>query len=1063
MLVAPTPPEEAERLRALDDYGILDTPPEPVFDELAALAARICDTPISLVTLIDRNRQWFKAHHGFAPTETPRDGSFGAHVLGDPDRLLLVPDATRDPRFLNNPQVVGEPGIRFYAGVPLGTPEGYVIGSLCVIDRQPRTLGSAEQAALGVLGRQVMAQLKLRRSLNATNLHLARLENSQRIAGLGDWEYDFARRRLHWSDEVYRILGIGPRDSPPDAETFYRLVHPADRAFVRQTKKKTSVGFCGVDFEHRIIRPDGKVRHLHQITEMVLDVHGGPARESGTVQDITERKLSEEALHESEERYRLIFERNPSPVWVFDDATSAFLAVNDAVLALYGYSRKEMLRMKVTQVRPPEMLLDSLEPFESSAPGSSRFRADGRFHHRKKDGTIIQVDVFAHGVDFAGRPARLELGVDVTESERAAAALRASEARFRALSESAPIGIFECDEAGRVIYNNPALTALWGRPAAEILGCGWGGNIHPDDRAATSASWARAAAAGSTWDQESRLLRPDNSVRWVRTLIAPGKAARGRVTGFVGTVEDITARQQALTALRESEERFKFVTRAVSDVVWDWNFTANTFWWNDGFLTTFGFAAGEVAPSVEFWTGRIHPDERARVVKSVHQLIETGAESWSADYRFQRKDGSYAFVHDRGHILRDAAGRGVRMVGGMSDLTEQKKTEAQYLRAQRMESIGTLAGGIAHDLNNVLAPILMSIELLRGEEVDEARRQRILDIIDVSSRRGADLVHQVLSFAKGLDGPRVAVRLRRVIEDLERVISQTFPRSIAIAVNAPPDLWSIIGNASQIHQLLLNLAVNARDAMPHGGKLTLSAANITVDSQFAGTSPGAKAGTYLLLQVIDTGQGIPPEVRERIFEPFFTTKELGKGTGLGLATVHTVVRSHGGFLNVESEMGRGTTFNIYLPANPVIELPDSAHPIAAVLPRGRDELILVVDDESSIREITQQTLETFGYRVVTAADGAEAVALYARRGSEIAMVITDMMMPIMDGPAAIQVLNRINPAVKIIAASGNDARDGVAKARSAGVMDLLRKPYTAATLLKLVRSVLDRPPSGPDG
>jgi PAS domain S-box-containing protein len=891
--------------------------------------------------------------------------------------------------------------------------------------------------------------------------NFVRLENSQRIAGLGDWECDSAHHHMVWSEGLYRLLGVSRKDAPPNAETLGRLVHPDDLAFVQEVKKAAAAGSRRVDFEHRLIRPDGEVRHIHQITETVLDDQGRPVRESGTMQDITERKLTEEALRQSEERYRMMFERNPTPVWVFDHATFAFLAVNDAAIALYGYSRKEFLRMTVLEIRTSDVVPSSLE---RTVAAHAQSRAPGRTQHRKKDGTIFPVDILTHEIEFAGQPARLVLVVDMTETERAAAALRTSEARFRALSESAPLGIFECDAAGRVVYSNPALIALTGRPAGDSLGRGWEENIHPEDRAAMSAGWARAAAEGSAWDKELRLLRPDGSVRWVHTLTAPGKDAEGRITGFVGTVEDITERRVTEVAMLESEERFKFVARAVSDVVWDWNLSANTLWWNDGFLTTFGFVAGEIEPSVEAWTSRIHPDERSRVVDSIHRAIDAGTELWNAEYRFQRKDGSYAFVQDRGYILRTAAGKAVRMVGGMRDLTEQKKMEAQYLRALRMESIGTLAGGIAHDLNNVLTPIMMAIELLKLNLGNDPRRIKILDTIEVNSRRGADLVRQVLSFARGLYGQRVAIRLRPLINELKGIISETFPRNIRIVSDVPADLWPIAGDPTQIHQVLLNLAVNARDAMPHGGTLTLAAANLTIDAQYAGTSQGsktgrgqeAKAGPHVLLQVTDTGVGIPPEVRERIFEPFFTTKELGHGTGIGLATVHTIVKSHGGFLNVESEVGLGTTFKIFLPADPTLRA-DKPEPAPAELPRGRDELVLAVDDEFSIRDITKQTLEAFGYRVITANDGAEAVALYAKHVREIAVVLTDMMMPIMDGAATIQVLMRINPAVKIIAASGVDSGDTVAKATNAGVKHFLPKPYTAETLLKLLREVIDQP------
>jgi PAS domain S-box-containing protein len=891
-----------------------------------------------------------------------------------------------------------------------------------------------------------------------TQLTESRLETSQRIAGLGDWEYDFTDHRLLWSEEVYRILGLSRNEVAPDSAIFYRQVHPDDLERVHREKKAAADGAPRVDFEHRLIGADGQVRHIHQITSTTRDAAGRPLMESGTLQDITERKVAE-------------------------------------------------------------------------------------------------------------------------------AALRRSEERFRALSESAPLGIFELDATGGCIYHNPAMVVLSGRSLAENLGQGWKQNVHPEDRAAMSAGWTRAVMEGKSWEQEQRLLRPDGTIRWVHTLAAPNKDSAGRITGFVGMVEDITARRQAeeelrektalleaqidssmdgilivnpqgrrlqqnerynalmkipweiasgrddvqmrdyvlsqvrepaavlervlhlyahpreasreeielldgtvldrysspilskegrnygriwafrdITAnkaadlaLRESEERFKFVARAVSDAVWDWNVTANTVWWNEGFFTAFGFAPGEIAPSFETWNGRIHPEDRGRVVESIRAAIAGTTEAWSADYRFERKDGSFASVVDHGYLLRDAAGRAVRMVGGLRDLTEQKKMEEQYLRAQRMDSIGTLAGGIAHDLNNVLAPILMSIELLKLGGVPESGRTKILDTIHVSCRRGADLVRQVMSFARGADGQRVPIRLRHLVGELEAIISETFPRNLTITIALADSLWPVMGDPTQIHQILLNLTVNARDAMPAGGELRVSASNLLLDAHYAGMSGDAKPGSYVLLEVSDTGTGIPPEVRDRIFEPFYTTKEIGKGTGLGLATVHTIVRSHGGFITVESEVGRGSTFRVYLPADPGLRAGEALPAAVVELPRGHDELVLVVDDEFSIREIMKQTLEAFGYRVIIASDGAEAVALFAMETEKISLVITDMMMPVMDGAAAIRALIALAPDLRLIAASGIESGQNVDKAASAGVTDFLVKPFNAEKLLRLVREVLDRP------
>ena len=631
-----------------------------------------------------------------------------------------------------------------------------------------------------------------------------------------------------------------------------------------------------------------------------------------------------------------------------------------------------------------------------------------------------------------------------------------SELRYRRLFEAAKDGILLVDpDTCRIVDVNPYLVRLLGYTYEEVVGKELFEIGLLKDEAASQDAFRELQANGYIRYDDLPLESKDGrrlDVEFVSNLYQEGDQQIIQCN-----IRDISARKRASAALCESEERFKLVVRAVSDVVWDWNLMTGKRWWSDGFMSTFGYVADEIEPGSISWIKHIHPDERARVLDGIQQSISGDEESWTAEYRFQRKDGGYAFVQDRGFILRNAAGKGVRMVGGMRDLTEQKLLEAQYLRAQRMESIGTLAGGIAHDLNNVLNPIMIAIELIKTDTGGGPQRGKILDIIDTSCQRGADLVRQVLSFARGLDGQQVAIRLGHLIGDLEKVICETFPRNIKIVIQVPDELWPVSGDPTQLHQVLLNLTLNARDAMPHGGTLTLSASNLTLDAQYVSTCREAKPGPHVLLEVHDTGHGIPPEVRERIFEPFFTTKELGQGTGLGLATVCTIVKNHGGFLNVESEVGQGTTFKILLPASHDLRTAESASPFSAELPRGRDELVLVVDDEPPIRLITQKTLETFGYRVLTAANGVEAVALYAKQPQEIALVLTDMMMPVMDGAATIQALMAINPFAKIIATSGMDWRAILAKAPHVRVTDFLAKPYTAQTLLRRVRKVLDRP------
>ncbi len=437
-------------------------------------------------------------------------------------------------------------------------------------------------------------------------------------------------------------------------------------------------------------------------------------------------------------------------------------------------------------------------------------------------------------------------------------------------------------------------------------------------------------------------------------------------------------------------------------------------------------------------------------IEADRAVRETG--EWNGEIKQRAQDQSEVTLNARWTLIREADGQPRSILSIDTDITEQKKIEAQFLRAQRMESIGTLAGGIAHDLNNALSPIMMALEVLSLRFTDP-RSAELLSLLQTSAQHGADMVRQVLSFARGIEGQRMVVQVSHLIEEIEKIANDTFLKHIRVETLVSDELWTVVGDPTQIHQVLLNLCVNARDAMPGGGTLTLSAANRQIDAQYAALNLEAKPGPYICIKIEDSGSGMQAAVMEKIFDPFFTTKEVGLGTGLGLSTSLAIVRSHGGFIRVYSEPGAGTTFKVYLPAQSEFTA-ETAAKIASELPRGHGELILVVDDEAAVRVITQATLETFGYKVLLASDGAEAVALYATRKAEIAAVITDMTMPVMDGPATIQVLKKIDPGVRIIAASGLTISVEVARACGLDVRHFLPKPYTAETLLRVLRQIL---------
>jgi hypothetical protein len=389
------------------------------------------------------------------------------------------------------------------------------------------------------------------------------------------------------------------------------------------------------------------------------------------------------------------------------------------------------------------------------------------------------------------------------------------------------------------------------------------------------------------------------------------------------------------------------------------------------------------------------------------------------------------------------------LVAVVRNVSERKEMESRFFRAQRMEAIGSLASGIAHDINNILVPILMSAPLLRMGLTEE-ETVMTLDSIESSAKRGSELVKQLLTFGRGVEGARLVIRPDLLVREMASIARQTFPKNIKVVESAPETLPPIIGDSTQLHQVLLNLGVNARDAMPQGGQLTIAASEVVLDADEARATPGARAGPYVMIRVSDTGMGIPPDIINKIFDPFFTTKKSGEGTGLGLSTVIGIVKSHGGVISVNSNVGAGTTFEVLLPASQAGSGATAPGRLAAA-PRGKGELIMVVDDEENIRLVVRDLLVRYGYKVVTASNGTEAVAEYARRRNEIQVVITDLDMPVMSGVELIKEIKRINPSAAVIVSSGIASMKGMehrhAELERLGVEHVLKKPYPVEEVL----------------
>jgi PAS domain S-box-containing protein len=545
------------------------------------------------------------------------------------------------------------------------------------------------------------------------------------------------------------------------------------------------------------------------------------------------------------------------------------------------------------------------------------------------------------------------------------------------------------------------------------------------------------------WKGELKNRAKDHSIYWVDTTIVPFLNDKGKPYQYVAIRNDITERKRAEEQLLEQATLLDNAQDAILVRDLDDKFL----FWNKSAERIYGWRAAEVIG--RDLKGTIYKNSLAQFDDAKRATVGNG--EWRGELRQVTRDGKDIVVESRWTLVRDDRGEPKSVLVINTDVTDKKKIEAQFLRAQRMESIGTLASGIAHDFNNLLSPILMSIQLLKAKFPDEDG-QRLLAMLQVSAERGASLVKQVLSFARGVEGERITLQPGHLIKEIFKILKDTLPKSIEVEFEGGEDLSVVAGDATQLHQVVMNFCVNARDAMPDGGKLIIKADNIEIDDNYARMNLEAKAGRFVVVTVADNGVGIPAANIHKIFEPFFTTKDQGKGTGLGLSTALGIVKGHGGFINVYSEAGRGTQFKIYLPAadTPFSVLPESSRS----LPVGHGELILVVDDEIAIREITKVTLETYGYRALTAADGTEAVALYAQHKDEIRVVLTDLMMPYMDGPATIRALRKMNPQIKIIASSGLAENVRAVEAGHIGVETFLPKPYTAEKLLSALAEII---------
>jgi PAS domain S-box-containing protein len=685
-----------------------------------------------------------------------------------------------------------------------------------------------------------------------------------------------------------------------------------------------------------------------------------------------------------------------------------------------------------------------------------RYLVEHRIVHRSGEVRHVREAGCVFFDEASRRPTKLVGTVhDITEERRADAALREAHALLHHLVSRSPTVIYQLKVTGAEIHPHfisENVRALTGFTAGESLDAAWWrSHLHPADHALAMASMEEVREAGVS-RIEYRVRHRDGRYLWLedRKRLMPGLTAGERE--IVGGWTDITARKQAEEVARETEERFRQVVENIREVFWMTDVGKNVLLYvSPGFETIWGRPCQSLYASAQTWVESIHAEDRQRVVAATARQIQG---TYDETYRIVRPDGAVRWIRDRAYPIASSDGTVRRVVGVAEDVTGEREMEAKFLRAQRLEAIGTLSSGLAHDLNNILAPMLMATGLLRGQ-LSDPRGRELLAMIESGAQRGASIISQLLTFSRGIEGARVTVQWRHLIREIIAIARETFPRNIAISEKLPRDLQPVSADATQLHQVLLNLCVNARDAMPDGGRLTLGAENVELTAANLPLHPDAKPGAYVRVTVADTGVGIPPDIIERIFDPFFTTKGLGKGTGLGLSTALGIVKSHGGFITVESLPEPGTKFHVYLPAE--IGGPG---PCAAGVPpapaRGQGELLLFVDDEEAICRATASALDQWNYRVISALDGRAGLALFEKHRADVRLVITDLMMPVMSGQKMIEAMRALDPQLNVIATTGLEPGERRAELRALGVREILMKPYEAPALLHAIAAALQR-------
>ena len=753
-----------------------------------------------------------------------------------------------------------------------------------------------------------------------------------------------------------------------------------------------------------------------------------------------DRQRSEVLLRESEQRYRSVVDASNDAI-VSINSTGVITGWDGAAEKLFNYTAADILGQQATRLLDPvehHRLFAELKRIEASGALSIA----GKLRNltgRRKDGSLFPAELLAATWQMGGITYHTATIRDITQRMQTEEALRESERKSHALFNNSQVGMFRTRLDGSELLDmNDKFLTIYGRTRAEMQS--QPSVAHWADPKEREEMVRRLKAEGCVMDFGCRMLHKSGEVRTCVTSVRlfPDE-------GFLeGSVLDITERTRTEAALEVQSTALEAAANAI--VITDSKGVIQFV--NRAFATMTGYTAEEAIgknPRELVKSGFHDPEFYHQIWMSI-----LAGSVWKGEIVNRRKDGSTYTEEMTITPVRTRAGVISHFIAIKEDITARKQAEEMMMRAQRLESLGMLASGIAHDLNNMLAPIIFTGPLLR-ESLSAPRDLKLLDTLERSAERGAGLVRQILSFAHGTAGELKLIQVKHLARDILGMLEATFPKSIQLDYNIAADAWAVRGDATQLHQVLLNLSLNARDAMPDGGTLHIRLANRHLSNEQAKEIPGGRAGDWLVLDVTDTGTGIAPEVVDHIWEPFFTTKSESNGTGLGLPTVRGIVNRHMGFVELRTKVGRGTTVRVYLP--PVRDQPSrSASYLARSLLNGAGELILVVDDDQAIRDTLVSVLGRHGYRVLQASDGVEAIRFFTSHYFDVAAVLIDVGMPVLNGPALARVLLQLSPNLPLISMSGEADGAEVCAAREL-TRAFLPKPFTIDNLLGCLHRV----------